>query len=64
MDFTYITDGIKVNVSWNDLGRVWQAIFPDHYDGAPDTPRGMATAIGSGETPFEAIWDLFWYVEG
>ena len=52
-------NGEKVNVAYNDMGNVFQAIFDNYYDGAVDTAPGLATMIGTGQTEQEAIDDLF-----
>ena len=51
--------GEQVRVSYNDLGRQWEAIFDNYYDGAPDTAPGLATMVGRGDTEQDAIDDLF-----
>ncbi len=52
-------NGYNVRVSFNDMGREWQAILDDYYDGAPDTAPGLATLVGHGNTEQDAIDDLF-----
>lgn len=51
--------GERISVVYNDMGRCFQAIFDNYYDGAPDTKPGLATMVGTGETEDEAINDLF-----
>lgn len=51
-------DGYKVSVSETDHYNRFTAVLDDHYDGAPDTKYGLATAIGHGDTEEEAIEDL------
>lgn len=58
-----IVNGEKIQVSYNDLGRTWQAVFDSYYDGAPDTEPGLSTLMGTGDSEDSAIADLFEQVE-
>lgn len=53
MSYAYF--GRPISVNWQSTPQLWQAIFSNEYDGAPDS--GFQP-IGYGKTKDEAVFDL------
>lgn len=60
----HLIDGLKVRtdcicppIPVRDFD--WCAVLDDYYDGAPDTPHGLDTLMGTGINENAAIDDLF-----